>query len=283
MSGKDKDPCLSVTVEALPSGSRIPFVIDYEVNYENIKHTRSLLLWKNNSFTCQKICQETSSDREALIHSSSTNSACSFSGRNGNLGLVLPCSRSAAWSSCFCRLYYTTHYSWISTSVYFDSLNQMSWLHLQYEAVWRKAIQQAFAACFAGTSVDHSTKCHAILAAVAHNQQQHITAFPHESKLYFCSRSLRSDTISCVIISSSDTTLNLTPMLSSVISHAKEKQKGRSTHNVLSSPLYSFRLNRGILGRQCALFSIFFQERGSWNRAEPAFSSQLLHTTALEA
>lgn len=170
----------------------------------------------------------------------------------------------------------------MSTSVYFASLNHMSSLHLQFEGVWRKAIQQVFPACFAWTSADHSTQCHAILAAVACKQEQHITAFPHGSKPYFCSCSLRSDTILCVITSSSDTTLNLTPVLSPVISHAKEKHKGRSTHNVLSSPLYSFRLNIGILGCQCALFSIFFQEQGFWNRAEPALSSQLLHATALE-
>lgn len=63
------------------------------------------------------------------------------------LGPVLPCSRSAAWSTWFCRLYCTV-LPWISALVYFDSLCLMSWLHLQFEAVWRKAIQRSFAACF---------------------------------------------------------------------------------------------------------------------------------------
>lgn len=124
---------------------------------------------------------------EKPSYTAQTNSAHPFPGRNGNFGLVPPCSRSAAWSSWFCRLYCTAHSSWISTSVYFDSLNQTSWPYLQFEAVWRKAIQKAFVACFAGTSADRSRKYHAILASVAHKQQQQITAFPHGSKLHFCS------------------------------------------------------------------------------------------------
>lgn len=70
----------------------------------------------------------------------------------------------------------------------------------------------------------------AILAAVmCKKTQQHISAFPYGSKPYFCSCSLRSDTILCVITSHSDTTLNLTPMLSSVTSHAKGKHQGKHT------------------------------------------------------
>lgn len=59
---------------------------------------------------------------------------------------------TASWSSTtlqqISRLYCTV-LSWISALVYFDSLSLMSWLHLKFEAVWRKAIQKAFAVCFA--------------------------------------------------------------------------------------------------------------------------------------
>lgn len=114
----------------------------------------------------------------------------------------------------------------------------MSWLHLQFEAVWRKAIQKAFAGCFA-RMLSWQLSCA--------ETQQHISAFSYGSKPYFCSCSLRSDTILCVITSHSDTTLHLTPMLSSVTSHAKGKHKGR-----LSSPLHLFWVQEKSLGATVA-------------------------------
>lgn len=125
--------------------------------------------------------------------------------------------------------------------LWFDSLSLMSCLHLQFEAVWRKAIQKAFAACFA-RMLSWQLSCA--------KTQQHISAFPYGSKPYFCSCSLRSDTILCVSTSHSDTTLNLTPVLSSVTSHAKGKHKGR-----LRSPL--FLSVGGIFGCHCGLLRMF--------------------------
>lgn len=185
-----------------------------------------------------------------------------ISGEKQPLGPVPPCSRPAPWSSWFCRLYCTV-LSWISALVYFDSLSLMSWLHLQFKAVWRKAIQKAFAACFA-RMLSWQLSCA--------KTQQHISAFPYGSKPYFCSCSLRSDTILCVSTSHSDTTLNPTPMLSSVTSHAKGKHKRR-----LSSPL--FLSVGGILGCHCGLLRICFQEQESRNRAEPALFSKFVHAT----
>lgn len=42
---------------------------------------------------------------------------------------------------------------------------------------------------------------------------------------------------------------------------------------MLSSALYSFRLNIGIPGCQHAFQYLFSQEQGSWNIAEPALSA----------
>lgn len=108
---------------------------------------------------------------------------------------------------------------------------------MQSEAAWSRTSQQAFSVYFAETSADHSSKHHAALAAVSHKWEQHTTTSPHGSKPYLCSYLLRSDSNSH-IVSSSVTTLNLTPMLSLLISHAKEKHK-RSTHNVPNLPLYN--------------------------------------------
>lgn len=158
-----------------------------------------------------------------------TNSPSAVSERHGDFGLVKLCSRS--------RLYYSVHFSCVSTPVYFDSLDHGSSLHVQLEAVWRRTSQQAFAVCFAETSADHSSKHRAALAAVSHKCQQHTTTSPHGSKPSLCSCLLRSDSNSC-IVSSSVTILRLTPTLSLLISHAKEKYK-RSTHNVPNLPLYN--------------------------------------------